>query len=364
MATPAEHTPLGQLAEQYWVQSRRPLASLVFIAPLLLIYEAGVLLLGVQNGADAFMRRLLDLLGFGQHFVLPLLTVCILLGWHYLSREPWRLSGGTVSAMAVESLMLGICLRAISLAAECAGRAEHRRKDQGRGGIPGSGNLRGTAVPPDPAFAGGLGIPACGGHAAGEPDSGGDPQQSAVCRRPSRGPLRREAGQCTPSCFVLWRGSSFRSCLSIADSASPRAAMPRTTSWSACWARMSAGHTTVCRLAAAVRATRPSAAASSSGTRCACASSLPRTLPKRNVLRSAAVNKPNGQLLPGHAVRWPVAATSIAAAAYVVDAGRWLLWHRMCFSCPCQQRWGNARAKCLPHPSTSAGVRRIPCRKP
>ena len=60
MATPAEHTPLGQRAEQYWVESRRPLASLVFIAPLLVIYEAGVLLLGVQNGADAFMRRLLD----------------------------------------------------------------------------------------------------------------------------------------------------------------------------------------------------------------------------------------------------------------------------------------------------------------
>ena len=69
MATPSEHTPLGQLAERYWVESRRPLASLVFIAPLLIVYEVGVLLLGVQNGADAFMRRLLDLLGFGQHFL-------------------------------------------------------------------------------------------------------------------------------------------------------------------------------------------------------------------------------------------------------------------------------------------------------
>jgi membrane protease YdiL (CAAX protease family) len=114
MTTPSEHTPLGQLAERYWVESRRPLASLVFIAPLLIVYEAGVLLLGVQNGADAFMRRLLDVLGFGQHFVLPILTVCILLGWHYLSRESWRLSGGIISAMAVESLMLGLCLRVIS----------------------------------------------------------------------------------------------------------------------------------------------------------------------------------------------------------------------------------------------------------
>ena len=39
--------------------------------------------------------------------------MCILLGWHYLSREPWQLSGGIISAMAVESLVLGICLRVV-----------------------------------------------------------------------------------------------------------------------------------------------------------------------------------------------------------------------------------------------------------
>ena len=115
MATPSEHIPLGQLAERYWVESRRPLASLVFITPLLIIYEGGVLLLGAQTGADVFMRRLLDLLGFGQHFVLPALTICILLGWHYLSRESWRLSGGILSAMAAECLLLGLCLRVILL---------------------------------------------------------------------------------------------------------------------------------------------------------------------------------------------------------------------------------------------------------
>jgi membrane protease YdiL (CAAX protease family) len=117
MATPSEHTPIGQLAEQYWTESRRPLASLVFIAPLMIIYEAGVILWGAQqNGADAFLRRFLELLGFGQHFLLPILTVCILLVWHFLARQPWRLSGGILSAMTVESLMLGVCLRLISMA--------------------------------------------------------------------------------------------------------------------------------------------------------------------------------------------------------------------------------------------------------
>ena len=114
MGTPSEHIPLSRRAERYWIASRRPLAGLVFVAPLLVVYEVGVLLLGVQTGADAFMRRLLELLGFGQHFLLPILTVCILLGWHYLSREPWQLSGSIISAMAIESLLLGVCLRMIS----------------------------------------------------------------------------------------------------------------------------------------------------------------------------------------------------------------------------------------------------------
>jgi membrane protease YdiL (CAAX protease family) len=113
MATTSEHLPLTHLAERYWSDSRRPLASLVFVAPMLLAYELGVVYLGVQNGADAFMRRVLDLFGFGQHFLLPILTVCILLGWHYLSRGSWRLSGGIISGMAIESLALAICLRLI-----------------------------------------------------------------------------------------------------------------------------------------------------------------------------------------------------------------------------------------------------------
>jgi membrane protease YdiL (CAAX protease family) len=114
MGTPAEHVPLLHRAERYWVESRRPLASLVFIAPLLVTYEVGVLWLGVRpNGADDFMRRLLDLFGFGQHFLLPGLIVAILLGWHYLSRQSWQLSGGILSAMAVEAILLGLCVRMI-----------------------------------------------------------------------------------------------------------------------------------------------------------------------------------------------------------------------------------------------------------
>lgn len=110
---------MGQMAERYWTESRLPLAGLIFIAPLLLVYESGVLLLGVQNGADQFMRRVLDLFGFGQHLVLPMATVCLLLGWQYLSRKPWKVSPRVVTTMYVESFLLGFCLSLVPFLQSC-----------------------------------------------------------------------------------------------------------------------------------------------------------------------------------------------------------------------------------------------------
>jgi membrane protease YdiL (CAAX protease family) len=108
-----EHLPFVRRAERYWIESRRPLTSLVFILPLLIIYEVGVLWFHVPpNGADEFMRRLLQWLGFG-HLLLPLLIIGILLGWHHVSHAPWKISAGVLSAMAAESIVLGLCVRVI-----------------------------------------------------------------------------------------------------------------------------------------------------------------------------------------------------------------------------------------------------------
>jgi membrane protease YdiL (CAAX protease family) len=100
----------------YWLQSRRPLASLVFAGPLLLIYEIGVIFLGPsaqRNGADAWLREQLKILGFRagfDYFLLPVLTVGILLSWHYVSRQPWRVSRKVLAGMAAESLGLAVAL--------------------------------------------------------------------------------------------------------------------------------------------------------------------------------------------------------------------------------------------------------------
>jgi membrane protease YdiL (CAAX protease family) len=101
----------------YWQQSRRPLTCLAFVAPLLVLYEGGVLWLGSQamrNGADVWLRQLLDLLGFGQYFLLPLLTVSILLGWHHTTQQPWRVSLGVLYAMWAECLLLALALVVIA----------------------------------------------------------------------------------------------------------------------------------------------------------------------------------------------------------------------------------------------------------
>ena len=115
-STSAPPRPVARLAADYWSQSRQPLASLVFVLPLLVAYEAGVLLLGpqaVRNGADVWLRQLLEWVGFGQYFLLPALTINILVAWHYTTRQPWRLSGGVVWGMAAECILLAFALRLI-----------------------------------------------------------------------------------------------------------------------------------------------------------------------------------------------------------------------------------------------------------
>jgi len=104
-------------AADYWGLSRQPLVSLVFVAPILAIYEAGVLSLGpkaVRNGVDVWLRGFLELLDFGNYFLLPVLVVGILLGWHHTTRQPWRVPRGVFWGMAVECVGLAFCLRLIS----------------------------------------------------------------------------------------------------------------------------------------------------------------------------------------------------------------------------------------------------------
>ena len=109
--------PITLGRSDYWHESRRPLTSLIFVLPLLVLYEGGVLLLGpaaVRNGADVWLRTLLDRLGFGQYFLLPVLTIGVLLAWHHTRREPWQVRPRVLLRMLLESLALGLVLLVIA----------------------------------------------------------------------------------------------------------------------------------------------------------------------------------------------------------------------------------------------------------
>jgi hypothetical protein len=72
------------------------------------IYEVGVLFFprgSPRNGADVWLRSFLDWIGFGQYFLLPLMVVGALLGWHYLRRDPWQVRRGVLGGMLLESLL-------------------------------------------------------------------------------------------------------------------------------------------------------------------------------------------------------------------------------------------------------------------
>src|SRR5690606_8318038 len=92
----------------YWSEARQPLVCLVFLAPLLAAYEAGVLWMGgadpgaIRNGADYWMRGWLHGLGFTQSLLLPLLVVGGLLAWHIAGRYPWRVSLDALAGMLAE----------------------------------------------------------------------------------------------------------------------------------------------------------------------------------------------------------------------------------------------------------------------
>jgi hypothetical protein len=103
--------------DSYWSVSRRPLTSLVFSLPLVLAYEGGVLLLGrtaARNGADVWLRTLLDRLGFGEYFLLPVLTLVGLLAWHHVEHDRWRFNGRVLAGMTGECVLWAVVLLGIA----------------------------------------------------------------------------------------------------------------------------------------------------------------------------------------------------------------------------------------------------------
>lgn len=100
----------------YWTESQRPLAGLVLVLPLLLMYEAGIRMLSdaradtLRNGADYWMRQVLASVGLPSSVLLPSALLIILMVLHAVRRDPWTLRPSTPLKMLIESSWLAIPL--------------------------------------------------------------------------------------------------------------------------------------------------------------------------------------------------------------------------------------------------------------
>ncbi len=100
----------------YWQATRGPLYCLVFLFPLVAIYELGALLLRPEAWpeqrlvAPSLIQHLVAWFGTDAVWVPGVALVLTLLIWQFWSRAPWRVRWWAFPLMVVESLVLTVPL--------------------------------------------------------------------------------------------------------------------------------------------------------------------------------------------------------------------------------------------------------------
>jgi Type II CAAX prenyl endopeptidase Rce1-like len=105
----------------YLESTRHPWPCLLFLLPLLAVYEGGVVWLGgtrpdvLRNGVDAWLRWGLEHFGLHQLYWLPGVIVLVFLVWSWLrSDERPAESLGVLTGMGLESLAFAVGLWGLS----------------------------------------------------------------------------------------------------------------------------------------------------------------------------------------------------------------------------------------------------------
>src|SRR4051794_31394854 len=113
----AKFADSGNAAATYLSRSTRPLTSLVFLLPFIILYEIGTRLLltdPVQGThhivAFTLLQRFFALFGATGRHLPALAVVSILLAWHLARKDTWTISLRTLLGMAAESIALGLPL--------------------------------------------------------------------------------------------------------------------------------------------------------------------------------------------------------------------------------------------------------------
>ncbi|MBL8761162.1 MAG: CPBP family intramembrane metalloprotease [Phycisphaerae bacterium] len=110
-------------SDSYWELSKRPLHVLFFLLPLILLYELGSIRFLSDPGkgvvetivAHRLLYRLFESFG-GAAFYLPgLALVVVLLLWHILLKDRWRVRVSALVGMAAESAVLTMPLLVLGM---------------------------------------------------------------------------------------------------------------------------------------------------------------------------------------------------------------------------------------------------------
>lgn len=101
----------------YWKMSQQPLQALMFLVPVMVIYEIALPVWGVdamRRVQDVTARRMLHdffgLFGVGGHHLPAMIVVTVLLAWHFTRRDPWKFEPRVYLGMLGESFVLALPL--------------------------------------------------------------------------------------------------------------------------------------------------------------------------------------------------------------------------------------------------------------
>ena len=98
---------------RYLEQTRRPIASLYFLLPLVMVYEVAKIFIGPQtacSGIDYWIGELMSMFGVGQLVILPMIMTAVLLAWHHRKVDQYGVRARVFPLMAVEALGMGLML--------------------------------------------------------------------------------------------------------------------------------------------------------------------------------------------------------------------------------------------------------------
>ncbi|ADG67143.1 Abortive infection protein [Planctopirus limnophila DSM 3776] len=101
---------------EYWDEASRPLAGLVLLAPLLLIYEwhaacqDSSAVITLRNGVDIWLRTQMGWLGFDHEWCVPALVLLTLAGRHILSCQDWNIRPSVIGGMMAEAALFAALL--------------------------------------------------------------------------------------------------------------------------------------------------------------------------------------------------------------------------------------------------------------